>query len=79
MLVSNTAFFMIVTTPTFEDVSNPVNNRVEKYPVLLTSFQDPDTFDITEKCNNIFQAVTLKQSPETRPSVLYGINTEWAE
>ena len=37
-----------------------VNNRVEKYSVLLTSFQDPDTFDITEKCSNIFQADNLE-------------------
>jgi hypothetical protein len=36
MLAPNAAFFTTVTTPTFEDVSHPVNNRVDaSYQVSL--------------------------------------------
>lgn len=61
MLAPNAAFCTTVTTPTFKDVSHPVNNRVEKYPELLTNFQDSDIFDITEKCNNIFQSYKVSE------------------
>ena len=77
MIAPNAAFFTTVTTPTFEDVSHPINNRVEKYPELLTNFQDSDIFDITEKCNNIFQSYKVSKyqaenllttCPRKRPS-----------
>ena len=61
MLVPNAAFFTTVTTLTFEDVSHPINNSVKKYPELLTNFQDSDIFDITEKCNNIFQSYKVSE------------------